>query len=317
MRINVKNIPTETISIDLTPLKGPKMNFDKIVKLKPLGTGNYGIVYLAYDDDKEMNVALKEQVILKPDIEQLTKECKILTKCNHPNIVPCLGLQVRHQKIYIEMEYMDIGSLERIVQFKQPLDEKIVQYIGFEILKGLHYLHKVKHIAHRDIKPANILVNSKGDIKISDFGISAEMEKTDAQMKTWIGTKFYMSPERMDSEIYDVRSDIWSLGLVLWTLSIGIFPYFQNDPFSGNIDFLKARKMIVDGPLPDFSQHFSNEYKDFLSRCLRKNHKDRKYAKDLLKHPFMKSAMKTNKSSSQMNSIRMWFKEFYKKSEEE
>jgi mitogen-activated protein kinase kinase 1 len=142
----------------------------------------------------------------------------------------------------------------------------------------LLYLHKIKHWIHRDLKPGNILINSEGIVKLTDFGIARSLENTFASAKTFIGTSTHLSPERMIGKEYSFDSDIWSLGLIVFELATGIFPYqqFVNTPI------LLINTILKDPPPSlDDDPNFSSELKDFINRCLQKEPKDRDTAAEL------------------------------------
>ena len=94
-----------------------------------------------------------------------------------------------------------------------------------QVLKGLDYLHRKMKVIHRDIKPSNLLLNSKGQIKIADFGVSGKMLHTNDSKSSWVGTLMYMSPERFRGEHYNANTDIWSLGLTIMECALGYYPY--------------------------------------------------------------------------------------------
>jgi serine/threonine protein kinase len=120
---------------------------------------------------------------------------------------------------------MDGGSLSDVTYSLKFIDEKVLKVAAKQILLGLQYLHSEKKIVHRDIKPSNLLVNRKGEVKISDFGVSGQLANSVAKCDCWVGTVTYMSPERIKGESYSFDSDIWSLGLSLLECAIGRFPY--------------------------------------------------------------------------------------------
>jgi mitogen-activated protein kinase kinase 1 len=124
------------------------------------------------------------------------------------------------------MEYMDLGTLEDLIVPNSNFAEGPLGQISYQILKGLEYLHKVKHIVHRDIKPSNILINSNGEVKLADFGVSATIKSTVDNRTTFIGTARYMSLERLKGETYPPNSDVWSVGLSILECALGIFPYY-------------------------------------------------------------------------------------------
>lgn len=143
--------------------------------------------------------------------------------CASPWIVGFYGAFLSDPHICICMEYMDRGSLDGIYKRHGAISISIVGKIAEAVLEGLTYLYDVHRIIHRDIKPSNILVNSKGQIKICDFGVSGELINSIAN--TFVGTSTYMSPERIQGGNYSVKSDVWSLGITLTELALGRFPF--------------------------------------------------------------------------------------------
>jgi len=166
---------------------------------------------------------------------------------------------------------MDLGSVASLVkllndrvseQKKEPLiPEPILAKIAQQILNGLLYLHKCKKQVHRDIKPDNILINSRGEAKLSDFGISKELDKTADLCNTFVGTMAYMSPERIEGqEKYSYPSDVWSFGLVIYEMAVGSYAYPQS---AAQFEMLC---WIRNNPAPTLPAdiNFSPEFRDFL-----------------------------------------------------
>ncbi|RLM54372.1 mitogen-activated protein kinase kinase 2-like isoform X3 [Panicum miliaceum] len=151
------------------------------------------------------------------------------------------------------------------------------QFFALKILKGLMYLHHERRIIHRDLKPSNILINHRGEVKISDFGVSAIISSSSGQRDTFIGTKNYMAPERINGKKHGYMSDIWSLGLVILECATGNFPFPPCDSF---FELLAA---IVDQQPPSApADQFSPEFCSFISACIQKDAKDRSSAQALL-----------------------------------
>lgn len=119
---------------------------------------------------------------------------------------------------------MDGGSLENVIHKVGSIPEHVLANMTYQILYGLSYLKKEKRV-HRDIKPSNVLINSQGQVKVSDFGIAAELRSSIAMCGTFVGTFKYMSPERIQRKPYSYSSDIWSLGIVLLETATGRYPY--------------------------------------------------------------------------------------------
>jgi serine/threonine protein kinase len=133
------------------------------------------------------------------------------------------------------------------------MPEEIVGNCAMQCVKGLHYLHKERRIIHRDIKPSNILVNSVGEFKITDFGMSKELSSALSAGQTWIGTNQYMSPERVGGLDYSFNADVWSLGLLLYQCATGHQPYQGSNTF-------ELLDQIVDGEPPALpAGTFTNE----------------------------------------------------------
>ncbi|KAG4387899.1 hypothetical protein AAZX31_09G064200 [Glycine max] len=118
---------------------------------------------------------------------------------------------------------MDGWSLEDLLSKVKKIPESYLAAICKQVLKGLMHLHHQKHIIHRDLKPSNLLINHRGEVKITDFGVSVIMENTSGQANTFVGTYSYMSPERIIGNLhgYNYKSDIWSLGLILLKCATG------------------------------------------------------------------------------------------------
>lgn len=167
---------------------------------------------------------------------------------------------------------------------------KIYCRISFQVVKALHYLHSELRVIHRDVKPSNILVSRDGRIKMCDFGISGYLQDSVAKTVD-AGCKPYMAPERIDIKgdpsNYDVRSDVWSLGISLVELGTANFPY---ETWGTPFDQLK--QVVNDAP-PSLPTGFSDEIRDFVCRCLQKVYKKRPSYTDLLEHPFISEVTQT------------------------
>ncbi len=149
------------------------------------------------------------------------------------------------------------------------------------ILSGLNYLYDVHRIMHRDIKPSNVLVNSKGMIKLCDFGVSGELVNSIAD--TFVGTSTYMAPERIQGAKYSIKSDVWSVGLTVMELAIGRFPFDSSDAAAGDrasagpMGILDLLQQIVHEPAPRLpeSDAFPPILDDMIQKCLLKSPNDR------------------------------------------
>lgn len=188
-------------------------------------------------------------------------------------------------------------SLDSISKTFGPVRVDVLGKIAEAVLGGLKYLYLAHRIMHRDIKPSNILVNSRGQIKLCDFGVSSELENSIAD--TFVGTGTYMAPERIQGSPYTVKSDVWSVGLTLMELAIGKFPFsVENDEedAAGPQGILDLLQQIVLEPAPKLpkSDAFPQILEDVIAKCLMKNPEERPTPQELYDvDPFLQAAKRT------------------------
>jgi len=170
---------------------------DEYERLAEIGAGNGGVVYRVRHKKSGVEMARKMIMMdVKPAIrKQIVTELKILHECSSPYIVGYFGSYQCDGEINIFMEYMNGGSLDVVLRKIGKIPELYTRKITTAVLRGLAYLREKHQIIHRDIKPSNILVNSSGEIKICDFGVSGQL--IDSMANTFVGTRSYMSPERL------------------------------------------------------------------------------------------------------------------------
>ncbi|RDB14645.1 Dual specificity protein kinase FUZ7 [Hypsizygus marmoreus] len=196
--------------------------------LQELGQGNGGSVKKV--EHTPTGTIMAKKIVLidaKPSVrKQILRELQIMHDCNSKYIISFWGAFLADPNICICMEFMDKGSLDGIYKKIGPIDIDVVGQVALAVLEGLTYLYDVHRIIHRDIKPSNILCNSRGEIKICDFGVSGELINSIAD--TFVGTSTYMSPERIQGAQYTVKSDVWSLGISLIELALGRFPFSES-----------------------------------------------------------------------------------------
>ncbi|KAK4045994.1 MAP kinase kinase (MEK) [Microbotryomycetes sp. JL201] len=198
--------------------------------LEEVGSGNGGTVSRALHVPTKAIMAKKVVHIATSDTtrKQIIRELQIMHDCSSPYIVSFYGAYLQDPHICMCMEFMDKGSLDNIYKKVGPIPEPVLGKIALAVVSGLTYLYEEHKIMHRDVKPSNILLNSAGQIKICDFGVSGELINSVAD--TFVGTSTYMSPERISGDPYTVKSDVWSLGITMIEVAIGKFP------FSGEAD---------------------------------------------------------------------------------
>jgi len=219
--------------------------------LQELGQGNGGSVKKV--EHTPTNTIMAKKIVLidaKPSVrKQILRELQIMHDCHSKYIISFYGAFLSDPNICICMEFMDKGSLDGIYKKIGAIDIDVVGNVALAVLEGLTYLYDVHRIIHRDIKPSNILCNSRGQIKICDFGVSGELINSIAD--TFVGTSTYMSPERIQGAQYTVKSDVWSMGISLIELALGRFPFSESDPNDSDLsDFEGTLSPARPGVLP-------------------------------------------------------------------
>jgi len=256
--------------------------------LTQLGEGSYGSVWKAMDKRDRSIVAIKI-ITVENETASLRKEVDILRKCNSPYIVNYFGAYRKDNEVWIVMEYCGSGSCADLMSIcERTLSETEVACILRETLQGLAYLHQLKLI-HRDVKAGNILLNHKGQAKLADFGVSAQLAATISKRCTVIGTPYWMAPEVLRENQYDVSADIWSLGITTIEMLAGIPPL-------SNVHPMRAIFLIPNHKPPTMPnpEKFTPDANDFISCCLKKDPCKRSKASDLLNHPWIKNAPPRN-----------------------
>ena len=266
-----------------------KLNLYDLEIITLLGVGSSGEVYLVQDSKTKKKLALKKVKYTEDEKtnNQIETEVKLSKFLKHENIIRIYATYFFENNIHFVMEYMDKGTIEDLIKKKKIIPEKYVGMITYQILKGMIFCQKERKIIHRDLKPSNILVNSKGKIKISDFGVSTIVEGSWAQRKTMTGTIKYMAPERIESELYYINCDVWSLGLIVMECILGYYPYniYNNNKTPG---YWEVREIIEKNPVPQLDKKkYSLELIDFTNKCLIKDPKERPTPAKLMDHPFI------------------------------
>ena len=234
----------------------------------------------------------------------LKRELDLLHECHAPEIVNFFGSFLERSEVHIIMEYMNGGCLDDVLRRIGRIDEIALVRITDKVLRGLLYLENAK-IIHRDLKPANILVNTEGEVKLCDFGVSRKLITTRAN--TFVGTMRYMSPERLIGEEYTIKSDVWSLGISLVEMATGVYPYGpdmdpknlpmqpKKEPGSASgptklsdLAVFDVISSVQKGPVPRLpSKIFSGPFEAFVAACLHKKPKDRASLEMLKQHEWI------------------------------
>ncbi|RKP39144.1 kinase-like domain-containing protein [Dimargaris cristalligena] len=253
-----------------------------------IGRGQFGVVSKVFHRPTKVIMALKEIRLQLDELQlnQILMELNVLHEASSPYIVDFYGAFFIESCVYYCMEYMECGSLDNMFHVGCP--EDVLARIAYSMVSGLKFLKDKFNIIHRDVKPTNVLVNSSGEIKLCDFGVSGKLNASLA--KTRVGCENYMAPERIKSgasdQGYTVQSDIWSLGISLVEMTTGKYPYPLNGRPTTSV-FLIMQD-IINGPAPSVdTENYSEECRDFISRCLEKDPNDRPSYAQLLEHPYL------------------------------
>ncbi|KAG6840563.1 hypothetical protein C0991_005839 [Blastosporella zonata] len=293
--------------VEITDLKNADLK-----DLAELGQGNGGSV-MKVEHVPSGTVMAKKIVLIeaKPTIrKQILRELQIMHSCKSPYIISTYGAFQVDPNICICMEFMDKGSFDGIYKSVGAVDIRVVRQMAYVVIEGLMYLYDVHRIIHRDIKPSNILFNSKGEIKLCDFGVSGELINS-------IANTF---PERIQGAEYSVKSDVWSLGISLIELALGRFPFLDSAPSDdeendsdldtpdnpntltlgrtarrksrsasashnsegSSMSIIELMHQIVKEPAPRLGPEFTEDENDFVDACLLKDPEERKTPKELL-----------------------------------
>uniref|UniRef100_A0A8C1P2W0 non-specific serine/threonine protein kinase n=1 Tax=Cyprinus carpio TaxID=7962 RepID=A0A8C1P2W0_CYPCA len=283
---------TSLSNIDLASLRDPAGIFELI---EVVGTGTYGQVYKGRHVKTGQLAAVKVMEVTEEEEDEIKLEINMLkTHSHHRNIATYYGAFVKKSpagqddQLWLVMEYCGAGSVTDLLKKTKGscLKEDWISYICREVLRGLLHLHS-HHVIHRDIKGQNVLLTENAEIKLVDFGVSAQLDRTIGRRNTFIGTPYWMAPEVIACDenpdsTYDYRSDVWSLGITALEMAEGVPPLCDMHP-------MRALFLIPRNPPPKLkSKKWSKKFQMFVDSCLVKNYQHRPSTETLLRHSFIK-----------------------------
>ncbi|KAG7315777.1 hypothetical protein KOW79_020643 [Hemibagrus wyckioides] len=279
------------VDIDLSSLRDPAGIFELV---EVVGNGTYGQVYKGRHVKTGQLAAIKVMDVTEDEEEEIKLEINMLKKySHHRNIATYYGAFIKKSppghddQLWLVMEFCGAGSITDLVKnTKNGLKEDWIAYISREILRGLAHLH-AHHVIHRDIKGQNVLLTENAEVKLVDFGVSAQLDRTVGRRNTFIGTPYWMAPEVIACDenpdaTYDYRSDLWSCGITAIEMAEGAPPLCDMHP-------MRALFLIPRNPPPRLkSKKWSKKFINFIENCLVKNYTQRPPTDQLLKHPFIR-----------------------------
>uniref|UniRef100_G3PQY4 non-specific serine/threonine protein kinase n=1 Tax=Gasterosteus aculeatus aculeatus TaxID=481459 RepID=G3PQY4_GASAC len=260
-----------------------------------VGNGTYGQVYKGRHVKTGQLAAIKVMDVTEDEEEEIKLEINMLKKySHHRNIATYYGAFIKKSppghddQLWLVMEFCGAGSITDLVKNTKgnQLKEDWIAYISREILRGLAHLH-AHHVIHRDIKGQNVLLTENAEVKLVDFGVSAQLDRTVGRRNTFIGTPYWMAPEVIACDenpdaTYDYRSDLWSCGITAIEMAEGAPPLCDMHP-------MRALFLIPRNPPPRLkSKKWSKKFFSFIEGCLVKNYTQRPPTDQLLKHPFIR-----------------------------
>uniref|UniRef100_A0A668AZ31 non-specific serine/threonine protein kinase n=1 Tax=Myripristis murdjan TaxID=586833 RepID=A0A668AZ31_9TELE len=270
------------VDIDLASLRDPAGIFELV---EVVGNGTYGQVYKGRHVKTGQLAAIKVMDVTEDEEEEIKLEINMLKKySHHRNIATYYGAFIKKSppghddQLWLVMEFCGAGSITDLVKNTKgnTLKEDWIAYISREILRGLAHLH-AHHVIHRDIKGQNVLLTENAEVKLVDFGVSAQLDRTVGRRNTFIGTPYWMAPEVIACDenpdaTYDYRSDLWSCGITAIEMAEGA----------------PRKRILLSVPASSPLSKRSKKFFSFIESCLVKNYTQRPPTEQLLKHPFIR-----------------------------
>lgn len=262
------------------------VKFGKYDYVRTLGSGSFSVVALVVDRTTNAQYACKicsRQLLIERNIfDRFEREVRTMQSLRHPSLVGLEDVVFDSQLIYLVMEYCFNGELFQVIADQGRFEESVARRIFTQIVSGMIYIHS-HDIAHRDLKPENILLDADMNAKITDFGLCHPVD-TNTLLTTPCGSPFYAPPEIISNQPYDgKKSDVWSLGVVLYTIVTGALPWQESNQVQ-----LFRQILDADYRIP---RYLSPGLRDLISRLIRADPNDRPTMEEIAAHPWVADGM--------------------------
>ncbi|EAY06084.1 STE family protein kinase [Trichomonas vaginalis G3] len=294
------------------PITIPK-NLSSNITLKDLtfldfvGKGAFSTVYRVKMNDTGEIYALKKikYAETQEQLKVIVNEIDCMNTLRHPNVLRLYNVFYQSGAIHIIMPYINGLTLAEALKIMPIPPEAQLGRISYLAVQGLHYLRKNAYI-HRDLKPSNILLSLEGQVLIADFGLARQLTASSEQACSYVGTISYMAPERIKGKEYQFKSDVWSLGIIIYQMALGHFP-LPKDPaqvtYWDILDFVDKEVRIE---LPD---PYAPDFKAFLMKCLYPNPEQRSDVNELVNDPWIQKFS----SPAYDADLKKWINEMHQK----
>lgn len=266
---------------DEYPIQIP-VKFGRYDFVRTIGAGSFSVVALVTERGTNNQYACKicsRQLLIEKNIfDRFEREVRIMQTFRHPSLVSLLDVVFDANLIYLVMEYCFNGELFQVIADQRKLDENLARKMFNQIVDGIAYIH-ARDVAHRDLKPENILLDHEMNAKIADFGLCHSVDSKQL-LKTPCGSPYYAPPEIICNQPYDgKRSDLWSLGVVLYTMVTGSLPWQDSNQVQLYQQIIDARFTIP--------RTLSPTLRDLISRLMRADPNDRPTIEEVKTHPWL------------------------------
>uniref|UniRef100_A0A0G4HLT8 non-specific serine/threonine protein kinase n=1 Tax=Chromera velia CCMP2878 TaxID=1169474 RepID=A0A0G4HLT8_9ALVE len=276
---------------------------DKYKKLKVLGKGSFGKAYLVEKTECSQLCVIKQMEttqMSKQEKDDAIRESQVLKRMCHPNIVKFHEVfMTKRGRLCIVMDFADGGDLYQFLKKRnhELLQEDKILNMFTQMALAVKHVHDNK-VLHRDLKTQNIFLTKDGTVKLGDFGIARVLEATKDFAKTMVGTPYYISPEIIEERPYSFKSDVWSLGVILYELTALKHPFDAQSLHDLAVKILK-------GKYADIDSRYTKELGDLIRKCLTVDDAKRPTLQDILNLPILKPYVDKNMAEAPSSPVKV------------